>query len=433
MKLPFSPFLLRFALIVLVTQSSVRAEDDLTHYVNPWISSNLSRWFFFNAATRPEGMVSVAPDTDYNGYHYDKKSIESFSLIRGYGLVGPIFMPTTGTIDPKMDAPGWESPFIHEKEIVEAGYQKVFLEKYGLTTELTATTRVAMVRLTPDATGMVTVLFPLTHKQEEAALLEGSVRQTGNNTIEGEVLCGRRGKNGNDIFHYKIFFVAEFDHPINSVLNWGNQPISPGQAITADEAHPDGAGVRLQAEKDKPVQMKVGVSFCSLEGARLNLKTELPDWDFNRVHNEARAEWNDRLKRIEVTGATEGEKIKFYTDLFHSLLGRTIYDDVDGSYSDYMSTLLMAHDENELNPKDTNFAAPDFSAGALVVRKLPPSRNLAPLAKITASSHETQARAAADGIVGVPDKGEWISQGEAHPWVKFAWDAPTKNQPGGCL
>jgi len=44
--------------------------------------------------------------------------------------------------------------------------------------------------------------------------------------------------------------------------------------------------------------------------------------------------WNDWLGRFAVEGGTEAERVKFYTDLWHALLGRRIVSDVDGSYCD---------------------------------------------------------------------------------------------------
>ena len=51
---------------------------------------------------------------------------------------------------------------------------------------------------------------------------------------------------------------------------------------------------------------------------------------------ESRDDWNRWLGRIEVEGGSEAQKVKFYTDLWHALLGRRIVSDVDG--------LLLRHD-----------------------------------------------------------------------------------------
>lgn len=57
--------------------------------------------------------------------------------------------------------------------------------------------------------------------------------------------------------------------------------------------------------------MKVGISYVSEEQARINLNYELPHWDFDRVKEDAFAEWNRELGKIRVEGGSEEEKIKF--------------------------------------------------------------------------------------------------------------------------
>jgi putative alpha-1,2-mannosidase len=49
------------------------------------------------------------------------------------------------------------------------------------------------------------------------------------------------------------------------------------------------------------ILVKVGLSGVSAEGARKNLETEIPDWDFEKVRSAARAAWNESLSRIRIT------------------------------------------------------------------------------------------------------------------------------------
>ena len=80
--------------------------------------------------------------------------------------------------------------------------------------------------------------------------------------------------------------------------------------------------------------MKVGLSYVSIEQARRNLDAELPHWDFDRVRRESREVWNQWLGKIEVDGGSPTQRKKFYTDLWHALLGRRLTSDVDGKYCD---------------------------------------------------------------------------------------------------
>jgi predicted alpha-1,2-mannosidase len=82
------------------------------------------------------------------------------------------------------------------------------------------------------------------------------------------------------------------------------------------------------------VLMKVAISYTALDGARRNLAEELPHWDFDRTVRESREEWNRWLGRIEVAGGTADDRTRFYTDVWHALLGRRVVSDVDGAYCD---------------------------------------------------------------------------------------------------
>ncbi|MBN1384482.1 MAG: GH92 family glycosyl hydrolase [Elusimicrobia bacterium] len=90
--------------------------------------------------------------------------------------------------------------------------------------------------------------------------------------------------------------------------------------------------VDYSTQKDEIILMKVGISFVSIEGARKNLEAEIPDWDFERVRNEAKESWNERLKKIRVEGGSDKQKTIFYTALYHTLIHPNIFIDVDGKY-----------------------------------------------------------------------------------------------------
>ena len=76
----------------------------------------------------------------------------------------------------------------------------------------------------------------------------------------------------------------------------------------------------------------MGISYTSVEGARNNLRTEIPHWDFDKIHLDARQIWNNELSRIRIDGATEDQKVIFYTALYRSLLAQYISQDADGKY-----------------------------------------------------------------------------------------------------
>ena len=87
--------------------------------------------------------------------------------------------------------------------------------------------------------------------------------------------------------------------------------------------------------------VKVGVSFCSIEGAINNLETEAPHYDFEAYKAANEIKWDDQLSRIEIEGASNNEETIFYTSLYHSCTVPNIASDVDGKYR---GTNLKVHE-----------------------------------------------------------------------------------------
>src|SRR5690606_36715459 len=85
-----------------------------------------------------------------------------------------------------------------------------------------------------------------------------------------------------------------------------------------------------------------------------NKQVELPHWDFEGVKNESRDIWNEWLGKIKVKGGTRVQMVKFYTDLWHVLLGRQKINDISGDYPDRTTGL-----------RDGNFTDAEFKVKTL--------------------------------------------------------------------
>src|SRR5262245_12829707 len=73
-------------------------------------------------------------------------------------------------------------------------------------------------------------------------------------------------------------------------------------------------------EDVRVVEVRVGVSFISVEQARRNLDAEAPDGTgLEETARRTRAAWKEKLDRIVVEGASEAEKEVFYTAFYHTL------------------------------------------------------------------------------------------------------------------
>ncbi len=107
-----------------------------------------------------------------------------------------------------------------------------------------------------------------------------------------------------------------------------------------------GAYFTFDCEKGETIEVQMGVSFVSIENARLNLNTEQSKWDFDAIRTEARNKWNKDLSRILVEGGTNDQKVVFYTGLYHMLIHPNILQDVNGDYPAMESGQIKNTKEN---------------------------------------------------------------------------------------
>jgi predicted alpha-1,2-mannosidase len=303
-------------------------------WVDPLIDTHESRWFYFNSASRPFGMVNLSPDTQTkgswkSGYLYGDEHIRCFSHIHAWQLSGIPVMPITGEMTGHRGIEVYQSEFSHDDEVVKPGYHKVHLRKYGITAELTSTVRTGFHRYTYPATEEAYILFDLGACLGHSPTVYAEVYRVDDREIAGMSLMKGTKRRKKDT---PVFFAARFSRPVTSFGGWEAGRLKSG----TDQFNGVNAGgyARFDMEAAGSVLMKVGISYTSVEGARRNLEAELPHWDFDRVVQESSDDWNAHLSRIKVEGGSDARKTKFYTDLWRSLLGRRIVSDVDGAYSD---------------------------------------------------------------------------------------------------
>lgn len=303
-------------------------------YVDPLIDSANGRWFFFASACRPFGMVNLNPDMVAkawwdSGYQYDEPTICGFNHVHAWQLSGPSVMPVTGEVQLQKGSDFCRSRYSHDAEIVEVGYHAVTLDDYQVRVELTSTDRVGLHRLTFPHSKNRAVLFNLGSGTGPSPISAAWIKAVGDRRVEGAVTAGPTPRRPKPCV---IYFSAEFDVPFKSLSAWtdGVEHANVRSASGKDCK----VLVHFAADAQRVLQLKVALSYVSTEQARLNLETELPHWDFEKVRAESRQVWNDWLSKIEVEGGTEAERIKFYTDLWHVLLGRRMNSDVNGKYCD---------------------------------------------------------------------------------------------------
>jgi predicted alpha-1,2-mannosidase len=335
-------FLSLFCLFSCAEESNV----DPTRYVDPQIGSVHGRWFFYTPAALPFGMAKLAPHTNaYNspgawapcGYDDRHSSIEGFGHFHEFQVGGVVAMPTVGeiqTVPGTLEDPdaGYRSRFEKEDEHAVAGYYTVLLKDYGIQAEITATKRVGYHRYTFPKSDQSNIIFDLGHRQgESSGVDDASAIWTNGNEIEGKVITYPEYlKFCDPDKRVSMYFVGRLSKKPEMIGAFTDEAIQEGVSETSGINN--GLYATFQTEENEVIEMQVGLSFTSIEHARENLEIETRGKGFDLVKEEAHQEWQNMLGRIEVKGKNENDKLKFYTGLYHALLGRGISSDVKGTY-----------------------------------------------------------------------------------------------------
>jgi predicted alpha-1,2-mannosidase len=347
MKMNFKYKLGQLAVLLVFTGivSAVSAKTGPASYVNPFVGTDYHGHTFPGAAL-PGGMVQLGPDTDIkgwdwcSGYHYSDGSVMGFSHLHrsgmGAGDWGDILlMPTTGDLKVEPGSKenpdeGYRSRFSHQEEWASPGYYAVNLKDYGIKAELTVSERVGFHKYT----------FP---KSDAAHILIDMGHGIGSRCTGAEIkivsdteIAGHRSSMG-FVKGKDVYFYARFNKPFRSFGTWNGKDIKDGSK--EDSGIQCGAYVDYSTSENETIEVKVGISYTSVGQAKLNLDTEIKDWNFDRVKEAAAETWNKALSKIDIqANKADGEEYSkhklttFYTALYHSLLFPAAFSDVDGKY-----------------------------------------------------------------------------------------------------
>ena len=341
-------------------------------YVNPFIGT--SNFGTTNpGAVCPQGMMSVVPfnvmgseknrfDKDSQWwstpYTSDNHFFTGFAhgSLSGVGcpeLGSLLLMPTAGELNVDYKAYGSE----YKDEVATPGYYSNVLTKYGIKTEATATPRVGLSRFT----------FPEGESHILLNLGEGLTNETGatvrfvsDTEIEGSKLLGTFCYNPQAVF--PVYFVMKLSKAPERMGYWKKQREMKGVEAEWDihagkykvytsytrEMSGDDIGVWFDYDTraGETIEVKLGISYVSVENARRNMEAELPGFDFEKTRADARAMWNADLSKIQVEGGTKDERTIFYTGLYHLLIHPNILQDVNGEYPK-MESLEVGHTEGD--------------------------------------------------------------------------------------
>ncbi|MDR0845118.1 MAG: GH92 family glycosyl hydrolase [Tannerella sp.] len=295
----------------------------LTDYANPlfgtatlWDSADLGytptrrTWGaeVFPGSSLPNAMVQVSPVTLFrsgSGYQYEDTVIYGFTHTNKghWNLCHIPLLPVTG----KVATDDYCSRFSHDNESARPGYYRVFLERYHINVELTSTLRCAYHKYTYRKGEEKKLLADLSRSNERVR--DWKIEQDGACTIQGFQETGE-----------KMYFYAVANHRITYL------EYMTGKELEVPVLH--------FADDPKPLELKIGFSFVSIEKAKANLAEEMEDQSFEQVKAAADETWEALLSKIQVSGGSEKQRQIFYSSLYRAFLWPALRSDADGDFTD---------------------------------------------------------------------------------------------------
>jgi predicted alpha-1,2-mannosidase len=348
---------LLFQLASYSQHRDIKQRDILT-YVNPFIGSD--NYGTTNpGAIVPRGMASVVPfnvtgkqnkhdkDSDWWSTPYSIKNeyLSGFSHVNLSGVGCPdlgsiILMPTRGEL--KTEIKDYTSKYKDEK--ASPGYYSNYLLRHNVKAEMTASERVGISKYNFEkgrANIILNLGLGLTNEQDSY------VRIVSDDEVEGFKTNGSFCYNNAEEI-YPVYFVVKLSKKSSDYGVWKKSPKYSGveanwmsyngkTRILQQYKKPlvgDSIGVYFSYDlkQSEAIEVKVGISYVSIDNARENLQNEAGNASFDELRNSAEQKWRDKLSKIEVEGGSEDDKIKFYTALYHTQIHPNILNDINGDH-----------------------------------------------------------------------------------------------------
>jgi len=356
--------MLRKLTLILFLIASVcikaQAQSDNTQYVDPFIGT-ADYAATHPGAVVPHGMMAVVPfnvtgselnrydkDTRWWSTPYDIRN--NYSVGFAHGALSGVGCPEMGAIitmatTGAMEADAALRGSTYSDEVAKPGYYATTYDRFNIRAEATATDRASVERYTFNEGGEANIIIDLgtALSNESGAML----RQVSATEVEGMRLLGTFCYTNQAVF--PVYFVARISQPATKVRYWKRQPEMTGveAAWSGDsgqykiyesysrEIMGDDIGVCFSLGEVEPgteVEVRVGISYVSIEGARRNLEAECGKRSFDDALLGAQRSWSNALGRIRVEGGSDADRTIFYTALYHALLHPNIVSDVDTKY-----------------------------------------------------------------------------------------------------
>ena len=296
----------------------------------------------FPGATLPFGMVQWSPDTNDAGFYiFGEKTIRGFSLTHLSGAGCPVFadMPILPWIEAPAAGASVTAPemlaYEHAHETAHPGYYSVTLQN-GIFVELAVTERAGIAHLSFPKAGHPG--FWLNRQGSANSDVHMAALPPAGREHDGESLTLHDGGLITGTVTAGGFCASKTRYTLHIALEMPNAPertllFEDGKLTDRQHAAGRHASAWISANPDQ--LLKVGLSYVSEDNALANLRTEISGWNFQAVHQEARAAWSRALEQVQLEGASPVERTIWYTALYHNLIAPNLASDTNGEYEGF--------------------------------------------------------------------------------------------------
>lgn len=284
----------------------------------------------------PFGMTQFTPQTRFTErkcvppYFYNDSLFSgirathwiSGSCMQDYGSF--TIMPVTGRL--RTAKSGYQFPFSHNNETTSPAYYQMLSPMHNFKLELSATLRCGVIKLTMLKSDSLHLLFiPNSDYETSRVSINTSKYEINGTNTAHRIYQGVGQKAGFDGCYYfkpdKKFIVS------GTFIK--DQVFNEKEIINKQEG---GAYISYYLQKGESVEIYVGTSFTSIQGAKNNFIAEVNNKSFTQIKALAEQKWEASLGMVKVETDKVEDKGKFYTALYHALQHPRLMSDEDGTY-----------------------------------------------------------------------------------------------------
>lgn len=317
------------AIVFFAACSNPKSKENsqkLIHFADPFIGT-AATGHTFPAAALPFGLIQIGSDTgttswDYcSGYNYRDSTVRGFSHthLNGTGCsdLGDILILP---FDSKNYPENFRAAIDKASERAYPAFYAVNLSDFDINAKFTATHHTAFHSYTFNKAENPRFLIDFqsgtvwNDRGLQSRVLESEISLVDSRTIVGH-------QKVHEWVTRDYFFVMEFDKDFAVIDTLPMLENNKAPKIV----------LSFELKPKETVQIKLALSSASLEGAKLSMKTENPDWDFDKVLAQGEQIWENLFNRVQIEG-TDQQKRSFYTSMYHLLLQPANIADLNGDY-----------------------------------------------------------------------------------------------------